>query len=407
MGLFRTIIIRTASLMATFALGASSIFACSAGGNAYEPTDGNGAAGSGSQAGTGGGGPLLDATTGDGSLTEAGACASQSYPGKLVPLDLHIMFDQSSSMNDAGKWSSCTQAFKTFLQAPESSGIGVSIQYFPLAPPAGSIPGPCSDNAQCGIYGPCLPGLNVCSGSFSQDTSCDVADYDEPEVPIGELPGHAQAIIGSIDAHGPEGAATPTQPAFAGVANYATAWAKANPSHLTYILLATDGEPTGCEYSGGINATATIAEQASNDSPPVKTFVIGVGSELGALNSIAMAGKTGQAYLVDTGSSVADQFVEALNEIRAAGACKFQIPAPDTGVLDYNLVNVDYLDPPNEAVNLKYVNSAAECSATEGGWYYDNPADPKMIVLCDASCEMVMLGDGSIDVLLGCKRITY
>ena len=417
MNLCWSTITRATAIASVLALAGAGLYACSAGGDDFNGGgesgsggggSGTGGTGNGTGASSGSGGAVLDAMTGDGSLTEAGACAAESYPGQLVPLDMHIMFDQSGSMGDSGKWTNVTLAFKTFLNAPESDGIGVSIQYFPIPPPPGAIyTGTCNDNAICGIYGPCMPGFKKCSGAFALDTSCDVADYSQPEVQVGELPDHAPAIIASIDAHDPQGDATPTRPAFDGVANYATAWAVDHPAHLTYIVFATDGEPTGCTYAGGIDETADTAAAAANGNPSVKTFVIGVGTELGALNAIAASGQTGSAYLVDTGANVADQFVKALNEIRAAGACKFQIPVPQGGVPDFDLVNVAYNDPPNEPEPIKYVADEASCDPTTGGWHYDDANNPKMIVLCGDTCDEVMLGDGSIDVLLGCERITY
>ena len=83
---------------------------------------------------------------------------------------------------------------------------------------------------------------------------------------------------------------------------------------IAVLVLATDGDPTECDTSiSGIDA---IAASGVSMSPKISTFVIGVGSSLSNLNSIAMAGGTQQAFLVDTGGNVNQQFLAAMNAIR-------------------------------------------------------------------------------------------
>jgi len=70
-----------------------------------------------------------------------------------------------------------------------------------------------------------------------------------------------------------------------------------------------------------------------NGSPSISTYVIGVGPDLTNLNQIAMAGGTGNAYIVDSMAGTTDQFIDALDSIRmrAGLACEFQIPQPAAG----------------------------------------------------------------------------
>ncbi|MFH2007723.1 MAG: hypothetical protein ABI333_14150 [bacterium] len=331
------------------------------------------------------------------------ACATESNPGEIVPLDLYIMLDRSSSMNDSGKWGAVTSAIQTFVQAPDVAGIGVGIQYFPVDPSI-TIPTSCTSAADCGLYGPCL--MNMCGGSFATDTSCDPADYSNAEVPIAELPGVQQSILNSLNGQGPQGSATPTEPAMGGAVTYATAWAQAHPTHLTFIVFATDGEPTGCS-TNSISGTSALAQSAANANPSVKTFVIGVGDGLDALNQIATAGGTGQAFLVDTGGNVTQQFIDALNEIRLTGGCMYQIPMPQQGTPDFGLINVRLVDPadPASAVTIPNVTNAAGCDPLLGGWYYDDPAAPSIIMLCPASCDEVAANNLEVEILVGCTTI--
>ena len=326
-------------------------------------------------------------------------CAAETFPGQLVPLDLYVMLDRSSSMKDSSKWSNVVAALNTFIGDKSSAGIGVGLQYFPTKP-AVPVPATCP----CGAYGPCLGAF--CGGTLSPDDSCVATDYANPALGIGVLPGAAGALQGSLGATEAKGSSTPSQPAMEGAVIYASDWAKANPSHLTFVLFASDGEPTNCT-TNSINGTAAAAAAAAADVPPVKTFVIGVGKKLTNLNKIAAAGGTEKAYLVDSGKNTTQEFIDALNEIRSAGQCKFQIPVPDVGTPDFGKVNVTLVDPndPTQKKELKYVTNAAGCDPVEGGWYYDDPNDPKVIELCPASCDHIMLTDWDVKVILGCKTI--
>jgi hypothetical protein len=48
------------------------------------------------------------------------------------------------------------------------------------------------------------------------------------------------------------------------------------------------------------------------------------------------------------------------------------------------------------------VPNAGGCQG-QPGWYYDNPADPKQILLCPATCDLVSNTKGTLDVVFGCK----
>jgi hypothetical protein len=317
-----------------------------------------------------------------------------------IPLDMYIMFDQSGSM-EGDKWTSVTSAMKTFVQQPDAAGIGVGIQYFGLAP-TGSCPATCKTDADCGACGPCVPFFGICSGGLGGD-SCNAADYAKPEVEIAPLPGVAQAIIASIDKHSPS-TGTPTHPALDGAIQHAKAWASAHPTHAVITVLATDGQPSGCnEKMADINA---LAAAGANGTPKVLTFVIGVGSSLTALNGIAKAGGTDQAFLVDTGQNVDQQFLDAMNAIRGAAlGCTYLIPAPKPGeVVDFNKVNVIYTPGDGApAQTIGKVNGEASCPPNGDGWYYNDEQNPSTILLCASTCAKVAADSkGQVDVAVGC-----
>lgn len=339
------------------------------------------------------------------------ACAAEKRTGELVPLDMYVMLDKSGSMQGAF-WASVTQALKAFVDSPESHGMGMGIQYYPL-PPKVPVPPPpesCATDADCAPYhGDCIPFLG-CEGALlggMVDESCNPADYEIPDVAIGLLPIWADKIKASLDKTKPSGG-TPTYPALKGAHDYAKTWAQAHPGHVTAVILATDGDPNGCGSSTTNNTTgiAGLAEQALKANS-VLTFVIGVGEDFkfkSDLDTIAAAGGTDKAIFVDGGES--QEFLDALTTIRGSVACEYRIPTPQKGEPDYNRVNVN-ITVEGKTEDIGRVASQAECDPDKGGWYYDDPKAPNRILLCHQSCQLVKSGSQmapvEVDVLLGCQ----
>jgi hypothetical protein len=388
-------------------IGCTAAIACSASGN---DTAGLGSSGSGNggapSGGTGSGGiagniaqggtsgtinlPTGGSGAGSGVFAE---CQRDVRRAETIPLALFIMFDQSASMAaDAGgmsRWQAVTQATIAFLNAPESAGLGVGIQYF---------------------------------GRTVGSEDCDPATYAQPEVPIAELPGNAQALINSLNRHQPS-TETPTHAAIAGGVTFLRQWKSTNPSHITAMLLVTDGlpeaplsaitayatSPTCMNNPPSIQAAVAAAQEGAGNVPQVPTYVLGVGN-LNELNQIAAAGGTQQAHVISGTTGIEQQVLNALNTIRGAVAipCEFQIPAP-TGGETPNLgqVNVGYTPPGGtEPAPILNVPDPSRCDPANGGWYYDNPQSPRSIVLCDSSCAQVTGSlTGQVDIVLGCETI--
>ena len=307
-------------------------------------------------------------------------CASTTQTATQMPLDMYIMMDQSGSMGDptgtgASKWDAIAQAISAFANDANSTGIGVGIQYFPI----------------------------VKGGLFSSKDSCTASDYAKPEIAIAPLPGNANAIIASVANHGP-GGSTPTSAALQGAVNYAKSFAAANPTHTVVVVFATDGEPTECKPQD-ITSIAAIAAGAAANAPKVMTFVVGVGASLN-LDAIAAGGGSKQAFKVDEGGNVVLQFEAALKAIQGqALGCTYSIPQPAKGQpVDPKKVNVQLTLAGGVPTVLKYNDTPAQCGA-EGGWYYDDPANPTKIILCPATCTVVSGDKGpKVDILLGCAR---
>jgi hypothetical protein len=357
---------------------------------------------------------------GDGGSTQVdgGNCGGSTVTAKQVPLDLFVMLDKSSSMTDAvtggTKWTTVTAALNAFLGQAGLTDVSVGLQYFGLPPSSANscTVFTCMKDADCGpaACGGCLgasagnPG--VCLGALTSagGDSCTASDYAQAAVEIAPLSTSGPAIASSIAATQPT-TSTPTSAALQGAIDHAKAWAAAHTSDAVAVILATDGDPTECDTD--LTHINGIAAAGFSGTPKIPTFVIGVGSSLSALNGIAAAGGTTSAFLVDTGGNVNAQFLAAMNQIRhAALGCQYLIPLPQSGVPNFQQVNVNYVPGNGASVTFPYVTSAAACPANGNAWYYDNAAAPTQIILCPSTCTTVE-GDSqaTVNITLGCNTV--
>jgi hypothetical protein len=167
------------------------------------------------------------------------------------------------------------------------------------------------------------------------------------------------------------------------------------------------------------------------------TYAIGMeGADFALMDAIARAGGTDctpgspgqESCNVSSGTT---SFINALNTIRTTVshdvtvtktitkvqtselACDFKIPAPPPGqTFDPEKVNVHFLHGGLDDAVLQ-VPSEADCAkASDQGWFYDNPALPTSIKVCNGTCAAikastadggVVVGDPpEVRVLLGC-----
>ncbi|HKO51246.1 MAG TPA: vWA domain-containing protein [Polyangiaceae bacterium] len=334
----------------------------------------------------------------DGAAGNSAVCDAQVREGQRVPIDMYFLVDSSGSMGDpvsgGSKWDVVSSALIGFLEDPRSAGTGVGIGYFPVES-ASCSPG------QAGCF--CIPIINFCIATSGG--SCEVSKYSTPAVKLA-LPAQTATVVSDLSAH-EIGGGTPTRPALEGALEYLSQWASQHPERKPLLVLATDGEPVGCEPNTPQDI-ADIAAKALAGPQAIRTFVIGVGSSLVSLNLVAQAGGTDHAFLVDTGGDVAKEFADALDQIRgAAVSCDFSIPDATSGAepIDPTKVNVSYI--PNGSntptrVLQTFMGDPDNCDSN-GGWYYDDPAAPTMIKLCDSTCSS--LSTGAIQVEFGCDTV--
>jgi hypothetical protein len=373
------------------------------GGTGKEPTPPGGAGNGGNGGSTNGnkGGNGVPTPPGNGGTTGAGgtgaggdkSCTAVGAMAKKLPVDIYVLLDRSGSMlndiNDDGmmgtmptptpgvpiKWNAMVEALTKFVNSPEASTFQLGLGVFP------------GDNQMCRRQECCMP-----------------ARYAMPVVPVAALPAGAMAFLGGVMANpAMMGNGTPTLPALQGAIQYAQQREMMVGRRLA-IALATDGMPNDCQSN--VQNVSNAAMMGA--SLGIYTFVIGVGKSLQNLNQIAMAGGTKAAHLVEmaTADELAKAFADVQNQA-AQLACSYMIPPPPAGMsLDPNKVNVRFNTPdPAKSFQIGQVMSRQACGAA-GGWYYDNPSNPRTVNLCESSCMQVNSeGGGSIELLFGCAGV--
>jgi hypothetical protein len=333
----------------------------------------SGAGADGGDAGSSSGGPTFG-DDGGGIGADGGGCATVSKKAENIPLDMVIGLDTSFSMTFDDKWTNVKTALESFVANPSYADLGIGLQFFPIR------------------------------------AQCSVPDYQMLAVGLGPEATVAGPITQSLEGQMMAGG-TPTVPLLQGLIGYLQA--HPNPAHKPVIVLATDGVPDDAcdspvdgETPNTLANAISVAAAAYAGTPSISTFVIGVGSELSALNGIAAAGGTGQATLVDTGGNAQAQFLAALDAARrSAIPCDFAIPA-DSGV-DPSETNVEYAPVNATAQDFVFVGDVTGCSkAPTDGWYFDDPTTPTKVILCDAACDTVKADDrGQVNVVFGCPTV--
>lgn len=358
--------------------------ATGSGGKRGGPTGAGGGSARGGSLNDGGptdGGPIADSSLpGNGSGGRGGACTGSVKSVTAAPQDILILFDQSLSMlcmtSNSTRWDTLKKAVQDYVLLPALADVNVGLQYF---------------------------GLSILS-------SCNAADYQTPDVEIAPLSTNATPIANSLAAHMPS-TNTPTAAALTGAINHVIDWKNAHAGRRAVVLLVTDGQPSTC---GMVSDVVTVASAGLMNAVP--TYVIGVISpgitcaqdqnppNQQDLDSVAKAGGTTAAHLIDTTKDVAQQFDAAMNDIRAKStvACTFAIPAPPAGqALDPNRLNVRYT-PAGSTNPIVVPSVTGACDPQKGGWYVDNYAAPTTIELCPSTCASI--GASAIEVEFGCAR---
>lgn len=374
-------------------------------GRADDPTDVGSAGGSSPNAGAGdaismAGKVAVIAANGGTPASSGGkedppGCAEATQEAELTPIYLAFVYDKSGSMGDDPnglwknlnlRWNPMKQGMGDFFTNARVTGVQASLVFFPAA---GDKAGTCG------------------------------ANYAAPMVPMTPLIQPA-ALVAALEATSPSGG-TPTLPAVMGGLSYLSGIVARNPSAKASLVLVTDGEPaiynsdtgqietdcapTGSALTNTIADISTVVAAAHAATPPVSTYVIGVGTgnSLASLASIAAAGGT-ELILIDPvdAAQTRARITAELEAIRVRQfSCEMPVPNPPAGrTLSYGHVNVEFS---HSSGNTTQFVRSDQCQTA--GWHYD-ATPPTRIVLCPEACELVQADTtGQIQVVLGCATV--
>jgi hypothetical protein len=394
-------------------------------------------------------------------------CAGESHRAQPVPLDVLLLLDRSGSMSrvipGAGrKWDMVRQAIFAFIGSTSAAGLGVGLQLVPNVTPALTCTadadcrttpasGICHPDSVCVLDGRALsttiacdpggcPGGGVCrrrgicagsardcfdlgapcAGGPADDLcmprprtcgtrmACDGPAYVTPVVGIAALPGGAAALKERLRLTDPLGA-TPLGSAVQGALAHLGAHLAAHPDRRAALVLASDGLPTAC--GPGVDAIRDLLAAARAGPPAITSYVIGVSGQADgagaprALDSLAAAGGSGKAFILEPDTQLSERLFAALDQIRSAALpCAFAIPPPNSGPVDYDKVNLRFISG-GAAEDVLYVSHPDRCDATRGGWYYEGaPGPARRVVVCEASCRRFQADPAAqVDLRFGCR----
>lgn len=348
------------------------------------------------------------------------ACATGTAPADRVPVYMLFILDGSGSMRQQGKWEAAVSALSGIFDdfAGQSSGaFGVGLTVF---------------------------------ADRNDKTISDfwAGPYDKMDVPVAYVSAEqAQRLKARVMGTAPY-LGTPTYEVLAGqlpaLATFTPA-APLLPEGRRVAVFITDGVPDP-DMPAGRNAVPwsldLVGKYAQGKGGPVgqahpaiNTFVIGVGPFPGAapdvysptfLGDLAVAGGTRQAATCDPHEQMSEaglcylqitppqtgtpskeeidrltaRFVSAIDKVRGdAALCEYTLKRADNDfMLDPANINVYYTDDKGQKTLIPKSDSA--------GWSYDDPRDPKRVLLHGASCDRVKADKGGkVTIIVGCASI--
>ena len=363
---------------------------CSPNGRCVEVSAGTGGTGGtgGTSSATGGTGsgptiPVIDAGDGESdAMADADACAKTSVDLSTEIPNVLLLVDRSGSMSqafegDVSRWSSLRKAL-----IDPTSGLVPSVE--------------ASVNLGLALYtGPDRGVVGLESTATEPDP-----DYVETEtcpylvqVPVAASNGAAiQAAYLPQEIRPMSLGQTPTGESLEAVLPSLTGLDATLFPGRKVIVLATDGEPDLCDNGndevGGRERSVAAVEAAFTAG--VTTFVISVGDQVGE-NHLRELANLGQGFPADDpmdrfyragdATSLAQAFEDIVNGVRS---CTFTLDGMVTGDGHEGSVTIDG-------------NSVLQNDAN--GWRLNGPSE---VELLGTSCELVKMGDHSIDVSFPC-----
>lgn len=348
-----------------------------------------GTGGASSSSGMGGEGGLVLVGSGGSAVSSSGAggqCAavSQTAENQVLPIDIIWAIDTSDSM--VGELKATRDNMNQFANTILNAGIDVHVVLVakPGDPDGGTILNP--DPGLC--IGPPL-GTGACPGSSNPPK------YQHVEVGVGSN----NALNKLID----------TYPMYKGTLRQ---------NAIKYFAVVTDDDATD-----GPNNSAPAFINSVNALDPGwfdtwKFFGVFCTGGCGTFLACADTGDVYNALVAQKGGIAGDLCGGNSNGFAAVFAalaqtvvqsktldCSWKIPPPPMGqIFDKTKVNVNYSGM-GGTTQIYYVPDPANCGP-QGGWYYDDAANPMNIKVCPTTCSTFQSDTtGKVDILFGCDTV--
>ncbi len=365
-------------------------------------------------------------------------CATGQYQAHQEPAAMLVLLQRSGSMSQQNKWVFAAQAIVQTLDQPVFDTMTLGL----MAAPSSQVTGPaCLFNlpVSCGV--PAFPQVDLAAAGTLLSTDPTGVRHaikawlssNAPDQSVGEgnpLYSAIQSGIGSL-----QGWAGPGKRILFVVTDGAISC-----TSLSTRPAYNDGN--GCpDWENPNNIMSLVSQANSSSTTPIDTFIVGVpGSDSydptgvnyppyhmrAALSDIAYSGSPANAPAGCTHTqpfaqtdpdpttschfdmtqnnfttqAVADAIAAARGKVLG---CVFDLPIPESGVLDPNQVNVSYSVGGGAQNDLYKRASPSNTCTTDGCWDYTT--DGKVQLIGKACTDVQNSTDADVEITVGCQTI--
>lgn len=260
------------------------------------------------------------------------------------------------------------------------------------------------------------------ASAYESGDACDGARYADPLIPFTSLPVTENSDIVTAIANEDFGGGmdgTRIEDALRGIAAF-TAANKTAGREMIGVLM-TDGDPDSSCNDNPTQLAQIIADHL--EATGIRTFIIGMeGASNTTLETLAAAGGAEPhddycgggptpCHYWNVGSGSGDAIADALQAIAQQATplpCSYALAdvTPAEGqTLDLSTLNVRLTESDSTSTIIARVGSKAACPADELAWYYDVPASPKTVNLCQNACDLVTnaAAGAKVNIVGGCE----
>lgn len=361
-----------------------------AGGSGAQGGDGSVGSGSVSSGFTGGSGGNISVGSGSGGgLDEDAACqtVSSEAQSKLQPADIIIAVDTSGSMDEeSAEVQNNLNNFATII-----ANSGVDAHVILIADSSVCIPMPLG-SGNCSGADEKLPGYQHVDQVVASNNALQLIIQTYPAWKSSLRPGATKtiAVVSDDDSDMNAGAFT----------NALLALDPPTFQGFKFDAIVSSSTPDSCFFGGCVLNCASCANPCCDKA----TFCSPLSAAEGTVYKSLVQQTSG--VLGDLCAQDFDPMFQSMATSVVQGAelsCDYDIPPPPLGeVLDPTKVNVNYTPGGGMPTPILNVSDPGACGV-KGGWYYDNPAAPKKIIMCPTTCDTLKKdSSGKVDVLFGC-----